>query len=222
MNDPAAEHMRYTRTHMNATKQALRVVPGRFSAALMLALAAGLASLMTNCDKQKSSATAAASASASSAPVASATVPPPPPVPPPSGQNNPAVDPMPTLFGRMEVELKSRPNVHPNVEDGLAVATKAGANVPTPQQSLASTYKAAFCRHGVTDSKEMSVLFCEYPDEAHTAAGLVEANKLFPGMKTRHTYAKKTLLMVTIFQTETVSPATTNAQKALVTAFNAM
>ena len=144
----------------------------------------------------------------------------PPPVP--MGSNAPSTDPMATLFGQLDTELKHRPPVHPNVDDGFAALAKAGVPITTPQQSLGTTYRAAFCRHGVTAARDMSVAFCEYPDAAATAVGLTEAKKLFPGLASRHVYAHKTMLLITIFQQGDITPAVTAAQNRVVATFNTL
>jgi hypothetical protein len=145
-----------------------------------------------------------------------------PPPPPPIGKNLPAAEPTPTLFGRMEDELKHRPDVHPSVDDAFLALAKRGVPITDPQQSLATTYKAAFCRHGVTGTREMSVLLCEYADEAHTAVGLAESNTLFPALTTRHSYARKTLLMVTTLLAKSVTSEAREAEKTVVATFDAL
>jgi len=129
---------------------------------------------------------------------------------------------MATLFGRMGDELKNRPNVHPNVDEGFAALAKAGVAIPKPAQSLATTYKASYCSHGVTDAKDLSILLCEYPDAARASAALADAKKLFPGMTTRQTVGRKTLLMATTFQDHPPKPATVAAQQKALATFNAL
>ena len=94
--------------------------------------------------------------------------------------------------------------------------------VDAPEQSLARTYKSAFCKHGLTSDKQMSVLLCEYPDEAQAALGLGESKKAFPALKTRDTSAHKTLMLATIRQGELHPDVTLAAQKKVVAAFNAL
>jgi hypothetical protein len=138
------------------------------------------------------------------------------------GSNAPSIDPMATLFGRMSDELKTRPNVHPSVDDGFAAFAKAGVAIVKPAQSLATTYKAAFCSHGVTQANDVAVLLCEYPDAAQEQAGLDEAKKIFPGMSTRHTFGRKTLLMAVTFQDHPPKASATAAEQKVVAAFNAL
>jgi hypothetical protein len=146
----------------------------------------------------------------------------PPPPPAPNGADAGAVtDPMQTMFGEMENERKNRPKVHPNVDDGYAALTAAGVVVKA-KQSLARTYHASFCSHGIMNGGGMSVLLCEFPDAEHTAAGVAEAKKAFPGVVTRHVYSHKTLMMVTMFLVEKTPQATTDAQKKAVAALNAL
>jgi hypothetical protein len=131
-------------------------------------------------------------------------------------------DPAMSLFGRMGIEAKNRPGVHPSVDDAFTALTAAGAVIPSPQQSLASTYKASYCKHGPTADHELSILVCEYPTAELMAPGLAEAKKLFPGMTARESFGHKTLLMVTTFLTDKTPPAVRDAQKKAVAAFNAL
>ena len=194
---------------------------------LLLVEFLGASWLVAGCDPKASSESApAASASAlptvaSAAPKASATGTPAPP-PAPNGANSAAADPMATVFGGMADELKNRPSVHPNVDDGFAAFAKAGVVVDAPTQSFGRTYKAAFCKHGLASDKTMSVLLCEYPDEAQAALGLAESKKAFPALTTRDTYARKTLMLATIKQGEQHPDVTLAAQKKVVATFNAL
>jgi hypothetical protein len=192
--------------------------------ALLLLSSVGLA-MGTACDNKKSGGDAPVT-SASAAPVAatppSATTPPPPPPAAPNGANVPSGDPMATLIGTMATELKSRPGVHPSVDDGFAAFAKAGVPIIEPKQSLGTTYKASYCSHGLTTAKDLSVLLCEYPDEARAAAGFAESKKLFTALSTRQTMSRKTLLLATIFQLPDHSASATAAQKTVVATFNAL
>jgi len=129
---------------------------------------------------------------------------------------------MATLFGTMASELRSRPGVHPSVDDGFAALAKAGVPIPQPKQSLGSTYKAAYCAHGVTAEKDISVLLCEYADAEHAALGAVESRRLFPGAAKRVTTAHKALLLVTTVQNDEHPDATAAAQKKVVAALSAL
>ena len=188
-----------------------------------------LSILVAGCDNNKkaaeNAATPATSSSATNAtspsPVASGQAIPAAP-PAPNGANNPSVDPMATMFGTMATEAKNRPNVHPSADDAFAALDKAGVGVKEPKQSVGKTYKAAYCSHGLTPSKDLSVLLCEYPDAAAAAAGLAESKKLFVGLVTRETMANKTLLLVTIFQDEKHPASTTAAQQKVVSTFKAL
>jgi hypothetical protein len=129
---------------------------------------------------------------------------------------------MATMFGMMATEAKNRPAIHPSVDDAFAALAKAGVRVVDPQQSMGSTYKAAYCSHGLIESKDMSVLLCEYADEAKAAAGLAESKRLFPGLASRETLSHKSLLLVTIFQDAQHPASTSAAQKKVVATFNAL
>jgi len=190
-----------------------------------------LSILVAGCDDNSNKkadenpATPATSSSATNAasPSAKPTGQPIPAAPPaPNGANNPSVDPMATMFGTMATEAKNRPNVHPSADDAFAALDKAGVGVKEPKQSVGKTYKAAYCSHGLTPSKDLSVLLCEYPDAAAAAAGLAESKKLFVGLVTRETMANKTLLLVTIFQDEKHPASTTAAQQKVVSTFKAL
>jgi hypothetical protein len=170
------------------------------------------------------SSNAAASASSAldaSAGVASGAGTPPPPAAP-NGANNPSVDPMATMFGTMETELKNRPSIHPSVDDGFAAFAKAGVPISAPKQSLGTTYKASYCSHGLTDTKDLSVLLCEYPDEAQATAGLAESKKLFIGLKSRQTWSHKSLVMATIFQEPKLIASAITKQKKVLATFYAL
>jgi hypothetical protein len=129
---------------------------------------------------------------------------------------------MAAMFGTMAVELKNRPNVHPSVDDGFAALAKAGVVVKEPKQSIGKTYKAAYCAHGVTDAKDLSILLCEYADEAHAAVGLAESKTLFPTMTSRQTWSHKSLVIVTMFQEPTLSPAASAEQKKALATLNGL
>lgn len=129
---------------------------------------------------------------------------------------------MATMFGTMALELKNRPKIHPSVDDGFAAFAAAGVAVKEPKQSMAGTYKASYCSHGLTSSKDLSVLLCEYADEAHAAAGLAESKKLFMSLSTRQSLGHKSLLLVTIFQDQDHAAATTAEQKKVVAAFTSL
>ena len=129
---------------------------------------------------------------------------------------------MATLFGRMALEKKNRPDVHPNVDDAFAALAKAGATVPKPAQSMARTYAASYCLHGVDVSGDLSILLCEYPDEAAAVLGLAESKKIMANVETRTSYVHKSLLMVTmLLNAEHLKPASAIQNKALA-AFNAL
>jgi hypothetical protein len=129
---------------------------------------------------------------------------------------------MATLFGNLAGEKKGRPGVHPSVDDGFAAFARAGVLVAEPKQSLGSTYKASYCAHGLTDTRDLAVLLCEYADEAHASRGFEEAKTLFPGITTRQTLSRKTLLLVTTFQNEQHPAAASAAQKRVMEAFSAL
>lgn len=190
-------------------------------------LIAAIPALATGCDKKDAapgtpaSATPPPAPSSAAAPTPSAT---PLPVPPaaPNGANAPASDPVATLFGRMAEELKNRPPVHPSVDEGFAAFTKAGVTVPKTEQSLGTTYKAAFCEHGLTTAGDMAILLCEYADEAHAKSGLAEAGKLFLALEGRHSWTRKTLLMTITFQDHPAKPQALEEEKKVLAAFNAL
>jgi hypothetical protein len=193
---------------------------------LFAAVIASSSGAVTACDKKVAEDVPAPIAVAPAAPSGSAPVasgqPTPPAPPAPNGANNPSVDPMATMFGTMATELKNRPAVHPSVDDGFAAFANAGVPIGAPKQSLGTTYKAAYCSHGVTEAKDLSVLLCEYSDEAQAKLGLAESKKVFPGLGARQTWAHKSLLMVTILQDpKLVASATAKQQKVLAT-FNAL
>jgi hypothetical protein len=198
----------------------------RTTASLAMLIASS-AVVWMGCDKKSatdtlaSDATASAPSSSFSASVASGT---PIPSPPPAanGANNPSTDPMATMFGTMATELKNRPDVHPSVDDGFAAFAKAGVPINAPKQSLGTTYKASYCSHGLTDAKDLSVLLCEYPNEAQAAAGLAESKKLFPGLASRQTWSHKSLLMATIFQDPKLIASATPKQRKVLATFNAL
>jgi hypothetical protein len=129
---------------------------------------------------------------------------------------------MATMFGTMETELKNRPGIHPSVDDGFAAFAKAGVPISAPKQSLGTTYKASYCSHGLTDTKDLSVLLCEYPDEAQATAGLAESKKLFVGLKARQTWSHKSLVMATIFQEPKLIASAMTKQKQVLATFNAL
>ncbi len=133
-------------------------------------------------------------------------------------------DPVSTLFGSLALELKNRPHVHPNVDDGWAALAKAGVPVPAPAQGLGRTYKASYCAHGVLADNTISVALCEYADEKLALAGLAEAKTLFPGMESRETLGRKTLVCVVTFQAKAAdrSAKTIEEHKKIVAAFNAL
>jgi hypothetical protein len=122
----------------------------------------------------------------------------------------------------MADELKNRPSVHPSVDDGFAAFAKVGAIVPNVEQSLGTTYKAAFCRHGLTTAQDMAILLCEYPDEARATAGLTEAKKVFLTLEGRHSWTRKTLLMTITFQDHPAKPQATAEEQKVLAAFNAL
>jgi hypothetical protein len=126
------------------------------------------------------------------------------------------------MFGTMAAELKNRPPVHPSVDDGFAAFAKAGVPINAPKQSLAMTYKAAYCSHGVTDAKDLSVLLCEYANEEQAKLGLAESKKVFPGLSVRQTWAHKSLIMVTILQDPKLVASATAKQHQVLATFNAL
>jgi len=217
--------VRYTGAFMKSSTCLLRRGLKRRATSFAL-LAATSVGTMTACTKKAAEdvpvpSEAAPVPSGSSAEGPSGT---PTPAPPPAanGANNPSTDPMATMFGTMATELKNRPNVHPSVDDGFAAFAKVGVSIPAPKQSLGTTYKASYCSHGLTDAKDMSVLLCEYPDETHAMAGLVESKKLFPGLAARQTWSHKSLLMVTIFQDPKLIASATPKRQNVLAAFNAL
>jgi hypothetical protein len=129
---------------------------------------------------------------------------------------------MATMFGTMATELKNRPDVHPSVDDGFAAFAEAGVPISAPKQSLATTYRAAYCSHGLTNVQDLSVLLCEYPDEARAKAGLAESKKLFPGLDARQTWSHKSLMMATIFQDPKLVASARPKQKKILATFNAL
>jgi hypothetical protein len=122
----------------------------------------------------------------------------------------------------MAEELKNRPPVHPSVDEGFAAFSKAGVSVPKTEQSLGTTYKAAFCEHGLTAAGDMAILLCEYADPAHAAVGLAEAGKVFLSLEGRHSWTRKTLLMTITFQDHPAKPPALEEEKTVLKAFNAL
>jgi len=141
----------------------------------------------------------------------------------PSPTPSPAVaDPMAALTRELGAELLHRTSVHPSVDDGFAAIEKAGYAVPQLQQSLARTYKASYCRHGVTATANLGVLLCEYPDLARAGRGFQMAKRMFPGAATRHTSLHKTLVVVITFQDDAATPAASTAEEKIVAALDAL
>ena len=63
---------------------------------------------------------------------------------------------MSAIFGGMILEAKHRPPVTPNVDDAFAAFGKASLPVTDLQQSVGATYKAAYCKHGLTAAKDVA------------------------------------------------------------------
>jgi hypothetical protein len=211
----------------SASARFLRLKLKRRTASFAM-LVASSSTVMTACGKKRAeeeaaptTTTTSASSSAASATVASGTATPPPPAAP-NGANNPSADPMATMFGTMATELKNRPGIHPSVDDGFAAFAKAGVPISAPKQSLGTTYKASYCSHGLTDTQDLSVLLCEYPDDARATAGLAESKKLFPGLNARQTWSHKSLVMATIFQDPKLVASAMPKQKKILATFNTL
>jgi hypothetical protein len=129
---------------------------------------------------------------------------------------------MGNLFGRMAVEAKARPAVTPNVDDAFAALAKAGYPIGGLEQSLGSTYKARYCKHGLTAKQDLSVNVCEYADPAAAAIGLAESKTVFPGIVQRQSFSHKALMMAIIQQNAKSGPETQVAQAKILATFNAL
>ncbi len=128
----------------------------------------------------------------------------------------------PPLFGRMALEAKNRPQVTPNVDDAFAAFSKAGVTVGDLEQSLGQTYKAGYCKHGLTAEKDVAVLVCEYQTPELAAAGLLVAQATFPGITRRHSYMHKSLLLAIMPQDPASPPDAVAKATKVVAAFNAL
>jgi len=129
---------------------------------------------------------------------------------------------MSSLFGNMGVEAKNRPAITPNADQALAAFATAKLAVIDAQQSLGTTYKAAYCKHGLTPAKDVAVLVCEYPDPAAAEVGLAASNKMFATMPRRKSWAHKSLMMALMPQDPKSPPAALAEIDKLAAAFNAL
>jgi hypothetical protein len=125
-----------------------------------------------------------------------------------------------TLMGRMAKEANARPAVKPTAEDVFAAFDKLGASVPQKEQTLAATYKAAYCVGGYTADRTLAVNVCEYPSEAAATAGRDLSRSLFPKMPARDVWRQRETTLAIIQQKHDAS--TTALEKKLVDVFLAL
>ena len=126
------------------------------------------------------------------------------------------------VFGQLPIEAAHRPAITPNADQAFAALEKAGFPIVERQQSLGSTYKAAYCSHGLTSTKDVAVLICEYADPAATAIGLTTSNAMLATMTRRKSWAHKSLVMATMPQDPASPPAALAQIAKLVAVFNGL
>jgi hypothetical protein len=126
------------------------------------------------------------------------------------------------LFGRMKEEALHRPGLAPSADDAFAAFAKAGVPIEDQQQSLATTYKAAYCRHGLTHDKDVAVLVCEYRDPAAAAVGLEMSQQTLKTIVHRKSWSHKALMMATMPQDPSGPPAAMATIGKVVAAFNSL
>lgn len=123
-------------------------------------------------------------------------------------------------MGRLGREASSRPKVSPTADEVLAALEKAGADIPSKQQSLGDTYKANYCIGGYTVDGAFALSACEYTDAAAADAGRDLSKQILVRVTTRDVWSHKadTLAIVQL----KADDATTARKKKLLAAFLAM
>ncbi len=129
---------------------------------------------------------------------------------------------MAPMFGKMSLEAKNRPGIAPTSDDAFAAFARAGVPFVEPKQSMGSTYKAAYCSHGLSASKNVSVLVCEFTDPDAAGAGLAISKQVFPALPRRKSWVHKSLMMATMPQDAASPPAALAEIDKIVAAFNAL
>jgi hypothetical protein len=180
-----------------------------FRVACVLSFAAGCGKKEATTDPPAASVTPASSAGSPGPDAAS-----------PSATTMGPLGPGETLMGRISKEASGRPGTKPTAEDVFAAFDKLGASVPVKEQTLAATYKAAYCVGGYTADRSLAVNVCEYPSEAAATAGRDLSRSLFPDLPTRDVWRQRATTLAIIQQKRDAATAAT--EKKLVDAFLAM